>query len=354
MAIKSLASQRMSDFRRVLKHAGLDGYLTAAHLEQRYLSGIDLYDGEAVFLITPAKGYCLTKRLIASKMTPSAKFLKTEIVPYGGMLEGALAKIKTLGLKRVAFDPALIDLERGQALLKAGLCKASGLIGEMRMAKYADEVAKLRKACQIAWHSFEEVKPQIKTGMTEEDVRVLMALAMHKRGADSIPFNIVCFGENTADAHHTPSKTRKLKAEEAVLMDFGCYYEGYTSDMTRSWWHGKKEPAEYTKIWKIVDKARKAGIKTVGIGVPCKKVDATARGIISAAGYGQYYTHGTGHGVGIEIHEDPYNSQQSSAILSEGNIVTVEPGIYLPGKFGVRLEDTVAVAKSGAKILTKK
>ena len=100
--------------------------------------------------------------------------------------------------------------------------------------------------------------------------------------------------------------------------------------------------------------ARKAGIKAVGIGVPAKQVDATSRGIINAAGYGDYFTHGTGHGVGIEIHEDPYNNQTSSAILAEGNIVTVEPGIYLPGKYGVRLEDTMAVTKTGAKILTKK
>ena len=354
MAIKSLAFQRMADFRRVLKRAGLDGYLTAAHLEQRYLSGIDLYDGEAVFLITPSKGYCITKRLIASKMTPAAKFLKTEIVPYGGMLEGALAKIKKLGLKRVAFDPSLIDLERGQALLKAGLCNASGLIGEMRMAKYDDEVAKLRKACQIAWHSFEEVKPQIKTGMTEDEVRILMALAMHKRGADSIPFNIVCFGENTADAHHTPSKTRKLKAEDAVLMDFGCYYEGYTSDMTRSWWHGKKEPAEYTKIWNIVDQARQAGIKALRAGVSAGAVDAAARTVIERAGYGKEFFHTTGHGIGLQEHDRPILRAGAPDVLEENFVVTIEPGIYFDGRWGIRLEDSFLVTKNGSKKLTQK
>ncbi len=354
MAIKSLASQRMVDFRRVLKKAGLDGYLTAAHLEQRYLSGIDLYDGEAVFLITPRKAYCITKRLIASKMTPAASFLKTEIVPYGGMLEGTLEKIKKMGLKRVAFDPALIDLERGQKLLQAGLCRTSSLIGEMRMAKYADEAAKLRKACQIAWHSFEEVKPQIKTGMTEEEVRILMALAMHKRGADSIPFNIVCFGENTADAHHTPSKTRKLKPEEAVLMDFGCYYEGYTSDMTRSWWHGKKEPVGYTQIWNIVDRARQAGIKALRAGVSAGAVDAAARSVIEAAGYGKEFFHTTGHGIGLQEHDRPILRAGAPDILEENYVVTVEPGIYFDGRWGIRLEDSFLVTKNGSKKLTQK
>ena len=354
MAIKCLAFQRMAAFRSVLKRAGLDGYLTVAHLEQRYLSGIDLYDGEAVFLITPRKGYCLTKRLIASKMTPSAQFLKTEIVPYGGMLEGALAKIQKLGLKRVAFDPALIDLERGEQLLKVGLCKTSSLIGEMRMAKGADEVAKIRKACQIAWQSFEEVKPQIKTGMMEEEVRILMALAMHKRGADSIPFNIICFGENTADAHHTPSKTRKLKSEDAILMDFGCYYEGYTSDMTRSWWHGKKEPAEYTKIWNIVDKARQAGIKALRAGVSAGAVDAAARSVIEAAGYGKEFFHTTGHGIGLQEHDRPILRADGPDILEENYVVTIEPGIYFDGRWGIRLEDSFLVTKNGSKKLTQK
>ena len=354
MAIKNLASQRMADFRRVLKQAGLDGYLTVSYLEQRYLSGIDLYEGEAVFLITPRKGYCLTKRLIASKMKPSAAFLKTEVVPYGGMLDGALAKIQKLGLKHVVFDPAAIDLERGQKLLKAGLCKTASLIGEMRIAKYQDEVAKIRKACQIAWHSFEEVKPQIKTGMTEEDVRILMALAMHKRGADSIPFNIVCFGENTADAHHTPSKTRKLKAEDAVLMDFGCFYEGYTSDMTRSWWHGKKEPAEYTKIWNIVDQARKAGVKALRAGVSAGAVDAAARTVIERAGYGKEFFHTTGHGIGLQEHDRPILRAGAPDVLEENFVVTIEPGIYFDGRWGIRLEDSFLVTKNGSKKLTQK
>ena len=354
MAIKNLAAERMSDFRRVLKRAGLDGYLTTDRLEQRYLSGIDLSDGEAVFLITPRKGYCITKRLIVSKMTPAAAFLKTEAVAYGGMLQGALDKIKKLGLKRVAFDPALVDLENGQLLLQAGLCRASGLIGEMRMAKYADEVAKLRKACQIAWQSFEEVKSQIKTGMTEDVVRILMALAMHKRGADSIPFNIVCFGENTADAHHTPSKTRKLKAEEAVLMDFGCYYEGYTSDMTRSWWHGKKEPAFYTKIWNIVDQARQAGVKALRAGASADAVDAAARAVIEKAGYGKEFFHTTGHGIGLQEHDRPILRAGAPDVLEENYVVTVEPGIYFDGRWGIRLEDSFLVTKNGSKKLTQK
>ena len=351
---QNLSAKRMQIFRRVLKDAQLGGYITVSPVEQRYLSGIELSAGEAVFLITSAKAYCITKKLIVSKMAPARSFLKTEDVPFGTMLDGALDKAKKLRLKRVAFDPAQVDFHTGDALTKWGCVRAEGLIGEMRKAKDADEVAKLRKACKIAFDSFTEVKPKIKTGMTEEDVRILMAVAMHKRGADSVPFNIVCFGENTADAHHTPSKTRKLKKNEAVLMDFGCFYEGYTSDMTRSWWHGDKVPAQYTKIWNIVDKARQAGINALRAGVTAGSVDKAARDVIEAAGYGKEFFHTTGHGIGLVVHDAPILRAGSAAQIPEQAVVTVEPGIYFAGKWGIRLEDSFLVTKTGAKKLTQK
>ena len=351
---QNLSAKRMQIFRRVLKDAQLGGYITVSPVEQRYLSGIELSAGEAVFLITSAKADCITKKLIVSKMAPARSFLKTEDVPFGTMLDGALDKAKKLRLKRVAFDPAQVDFHTGDALTKWGCVRAEGLIGEMRKAKDADEVAKLRKACKIAFDSFTEVKPKIKTGMTEEDVRILMAVAMHKRGADSVPFNIVCFGENTADAHHTPSKTRKLKKNEAVLMDFGCFYEGYTSDMTRSWWHGDKVPAQYTKIWNIVDKARQAGINALRAGVTAGSVDKAARDVIEAAGYGKEFFHTTGHGIGLVVHDAPILRAGSASQIPQNAVVTVEPGIYFAGKWGIRLEDSFLVTKTGAKKLTQK
>ncbi len=352
--MQNLSAKRMQTLRRALKEARLGGYITVSPVEQRYLSGIELSEGEAVFLITPAQAYCITKKLIVSKMTSARKYLKTEDVPFGTMLAGALAKAKTLRLKHVAFDPDGVDFQTGTALTQWGCVRAEGLVGEMRKAKCADEVARLRKACKIAWEAFNEVKPQIKTGMTEEDVRVLMAVAMIKRGADSVPFNIVCFGENTADAHHMPSKTRKLKKNEAVLMDFGCFYEGYTSDMTRSWWHGDKVPAAYTTIWNIVDQARCAGIKALRAGVSAGAVDAAARDVIEKAGYGREFFHTTGHGIGLVVHDAPILRAGSPVVLPDQAVVTIEPGIYFAGKWGIRLEDSFLVTKTGAKKLTQK
>ena len=354
MTKQDLSLKRMQHFRRALKEAGWEGYITVSPVEQRYLCGIELSAGEAVFLITPQKAYCITKKLIVSKMEPARSFLKKEDVPFGTMLAGALEKVAKMGLKQVAFDPDQVDFASGEMLTKAGCARAEGLLSQMRKGKYADEVAKLRKACKIAWEAFDEVKPKIKTGMTEEEVRILMAIAMHKRGADSVPFNIVCFGENTADAHHTPSKTRKLKKGEAVLMDFGCFYEGYTSDMTRSWWHGAPAPTLYTQIWNIVDKARRAGVKVLRAGITAGAVDKAAREVIEAAGYGKEFFHTTGHGIGLIVHDAPILRSGSAAVLPENAVVTVEPGIYFAGKWGIRLEDSFLVTKTGSKKLTQK
>ncbi len=351
--IKSLASERMRTLRRTLQQAGLGGYITVSRLEQRYLSGVDLSDGEAVFLITPKQAYCITKKLIVAKMAPAAEFMKVIDVPFGGMVEGALALIKQKKLTRVAFDPAQVGFETGELFLQHKLVRTVSLVGQMRRQKYADELARLKKACQIAAAAFDEVKPQIKTGMSEEDVRILIALAMIKRGAEEIPFNIVCFGENTADAHHTPSKTRKLKKNEAVLMDFGCFYEGYTSDMTRSWWHGDKQPALYTKIWNIVNNAHAASVKILRAGVLAGDIDKAARTVIEQAGYGKEFFHTTGHGIGLQEHDLPILRAGSPDVIEENFVVTVEPGIYFDGLWGIRLEDSYLVTPTGCKKLTK-
>lgn len=352
MPVKDLAQKRMSDLRRVLKDAQLGGYLTVNALEMRYLCGVDLSEGEAVFLVTPSKAYCFTRTMIAPKMAPAASFMKIVDVD-GGMVDGALAFIQDKKIKTVGFAPAKVNFVLGQQLTQAGLVSAGGLVDEMRMVKYEDEIARLKKSCQIASDAFKKVKPLIKTGMTEHAVACLIASQMIAGGADAIPFNIVCFGENTADAHHTPSKTRKLKNNEAVLMDFGCLYEGYSSDMTRSWWHGENEPEEYRAVWALVHQAYRAGAKSLRAGLACKDADAAARRLIEAAGYGKQFFHSLGHGVGLETHDSPLLGPRSVAVLEDGMPVTVEPGIYFAGKWGVRWEDTFLVTADGSQKLTK-
>lgn len=349
-------TQNMPDkinvLRKMLQKNKLDGFIVTNNLDQFYLTGFFFYPNEAVLLIYKKGVTCYTRELYLQTVKKHAPYMN--VIADENRIVSAVALARRLGLSRPGFDAAKETYTAGSLLRASGFVESASLINTLRETKDAAELKILRESNRIAYLTYEYIKPKVKTGMTELEVAAEMERFMRAHGATTVSFyTIVAFGENTANPHHETSE-RKLQAEDAVLMDFGCIYKGYCSDMTRSWWHGKKEPAEYAKIWKITDKARKMGIKAVQIGVPTKKVDATSRGIISAAGYGPYFTHGTGHGVGIEIHEDPYNNQQSGAVLAEGNVVTVEPGIYLTGKYGVRLEDTVAVTKTGAKILTKK
>ena len=345
--------QRVKDFQQLLRQAGLDGYICVGSLELRYFTGIyDLDNEEAVLLITPRKVYAVTKQMMVPKLQ-TATHLTIKNLP-GDMLGAALELAVKQKLTRLAFNPAAADFVRGEKMSQAGLSRLEGGVEELRKIKYADEIKSISAACQIAARAFEEVKPQIKTGMTEKQVAQLIALAMIKRGADSIPFNIVCFGENCADCHHMPSASRKLKKNEAVLMDFGCFYRGYCSDMTRSWWHGDKEPAEYTKIWHLVQMAKEASAGLLRAGLPISQVDKAAREVIEDGGYGKYFIHTTGHAIGLEVHEAPIERPAAAGELEENNVVTVEPGIYLPGKYGVRWEDSYLVTQKGSKNLTGK
>ncbi len=344
---------KFSAIRAFLRKNGLGGLLVTDFVDQFYLANFFFYKDEAIFLITPKKAYALTRGLYEVSFGKAAPFMQV-IGDDGNRVQSMIKLVKKLGLKKVGFDVAKEGYASGKQFAKNGFIEVDSLITSLRATKDAQELKYLRAANRLAYLTYEYIKPRIKTGMTEGEVAAEMEFFMRKHGAKCTSFfTIVAFGENTADPHYETG-VRKLKKEDAVLLDFGCVINGYCSDMTRSWWHGTKAPAEYTKIWKIVDDARKQGIKAAQIGTACQAVDATCRTLISNEGYGKFFTHGTGHGVGIEIHENPYNNQTSSYVLKEGNIVTVEPGIYLPGKFGVRLEDTVAITKTGAKILTKK
>ena len=353
MAIDQAIQARLKAVRNALRKQQADSWVLTYNLDQFYLTGFFFYPGEAVLVIHPKGVACITRTLYVEPLKKFAPYL--EIIGCDiDRLGTALSYVKKNKLRRVGFDAAKELYLPGKRMLQAGLKELPSLISGLRETKAADELKKMRAANRIAYLAYEYVKPRIKTGMTEGEVASMLEQFMRSQGASNVSFpTIVAFGENAANPHHETS-TRKLKKEDAVLMDFGCIYAGYCSDITRCWWHGRREPEEYTRIWKIVDKARRTGIQTARVGTATREVDAQARGVIERAGYGAYFTHRTGHGVGIDIHEEPYNSADSQAILREGNVVTVEPGIYLPGKFGVRLEDTIAVMKTGANILTKK
>ncbi len=353
MALQQRVLEKLSVLQNLMASNGLDGLVVTNNIDQFYLLGFYFYPSETVLLLHAAGLACFTRQLYVEPLQQKFPFMHT----FGHDKQAAAAMVSEaarLGLKRVGFDAEKESYMSGSLFKAAGFVETESFISRLRQVKDEHEIALLRESNRMAYETYEYIKPLVKTGVTEFEVAAEIEKFMRVKGASATSFlTIVGFGENTANPHHETSH-RVLKDNEAVLMDFGCIYRGYCSDITRSWWHGDQEPAEYTKIWHIVDKARQSGIAAARAGVAAQKVDATARAVITDAGYGPCFTHRLGHGVGLEIHEEPCNDQTTQAVLKKGNVVTVEPGIYLPEKFGVRLEDTTVVTETGADILTRK
>jgi len=223
---------------------------------------------------------------------------------------------------------------------------------EIRLCKSPEEIDCIRKAQGIAEQAFDYILGMIKPGMTEREIALELDYAMLRGGARALSFETIAVaGENGSKPHGVPGE-RKLQAGDLLTLDFGAVVDGWHSDMTRTVAVG--EPGEERrKIYGIVLEAQRSALAMLGPGAACKDIDKAARDVIEAAGYGEHFRHGTGHGVGLEIHEAPTLSRRSKDVLEPGMVVTVEPGIYLPGNCGVRIEDMALITETGYENLTK-
>ena len=265
---------------------------------------------------------------------------------------------QALGLdgKRIGVEPRQLRLlEYGylkKAAPKADYPDGSSVLAGLRLRKEQAEVEAMRKAVEIAQSALEATIPSIKVGMTEKELSSELVAQLLKHGSEpEMPFSpIVSGGPNSANPHASPSE-RKLQAGDLLVIDWGAAYGGYISDLTRTFAVGEVDD-EYQKIHKIVQEANAAGRAAAKPGVPCANVDIAARDVIEKSGYGKYFTHRTGHGIGMEGHEEPYMRGDNMQILEPGMAFTVEPGIYLPGRNGVRIEDNVVITDTGADVLS--
>jgi len=297
-----------------------------------------------VLLAVPRSGevFCLVPRLEAEALGAECPWLDLEIWDEH---EDPIARLA----RRIELEkkPALLLGEGYRtgtllALAARTSCRpAAPVIAPLRASKDADELAHLAAAGRHADRVVSETAAYVRPGMTEAQVARFIFERFDALG-DTDAWAIVAGGPNSAMPHHMTS-SRPLAEGEVVLLDLGAYTEGYGSDITRTFWLGSAPSDEFQRVYTAVNEARAAGIAAVSAGVPAQSVDVAARGVIERAGYGSCFVHRTGHGVGLEIHEPPYLVAGNEAPLAAGMVHSVEPGIYLPGRFGVRLEDLVVV-----------
>lgn len=271
-----------------------------------------------------------------------------------GHLELAAAYLQANGLKRVGFESGSVSvdmLQRFQKALPCQLVPAQALIGGLRSAKDGEELAAMEQAQRITDEAFQAILGFIRPGMTEREIAARLVYELLRRGGERVSFDpIVAAGPNGAIPHAVPGDT-VVEQGMFVTMDFGCVYEGYCSDMTRTVSVGQPTP-EMERVYQTVLEAQRAGIAAARAGITGREIDGAARAVIAQAGYGEAFTHSFGHSLGLEIHESPNASPGSKEPLPVGAVLSAEPGIYLAGRFGVRVEDVIVLTQGGCRDLT--
>ncbi|GAB1472312.1 aminopeptidase P family protein [Chloroflexota bacterium] len=358
-----MTQARLEKFTASLLTSDLDAVILNPGPTLKYLTGLDfhLMERPVVLFVAPGKDPLL--------VLPELELPKVDLFPYKvqGVAYGenplewddAFRKAaQALGLdgKRIGVEPRSLRLLEFRHV-KAGAPEADfpdacDVLADLRLRKDSAEVDAMRKAVKIAQNALEATLPQIKIEMTEKTIAAELVTQLLKHGSEfEIPFApIVSSGPNSANPHASPSD-RKLQAGDLLVVDWGAAYEGYISDLTRTFAVGEVD-AELQKIHKIVQDANAAGRAAAKPGVSCADVDKATRDVIENAGYGKYFTHRTGHGIGMEGHEAPYIRGDNMQLLEPGMAFTVEPGIYLTGRNGVRIEDNMMVTEDGAECLS--
>lgn len=336
-----------------LKNKKLDGLFVSFTPNISYLTAIRSRDS---FLLLSSKKniYFTDSRYIAE----AKKYLKhCEIRKIEGAIFRAIFEsCSALKLKRVGFEEKHLSFIGHEKLSKEfkgsiDLVPTKGIIEDLRMIKSADEIKKIKKATEITILAFNYLRDLIVPGKTELEIAGELERFIRLKGANSSAFDIiVASGPNSSFPHHLSSQ-RKIKNHEPVLIDLGVDYLGYKSDLTRVFFLGKISTL-IKEVYAIVKEAQAKAIKRIKAGVAAKTIDSQARNFIAEKGFAQAFSHSLGHGVGLDIHEAPGISPKSEDILKQGMVFTVEPGIYLPGKFGIRIEDMVVVTRKGTDLIS--
>lgn len=344
----------MNHFERIIDNLGeLDGVLLTSEANGFYATG---FAGEGMALVTRNGCWYITDSRYTEAAEKSISGAAIEEInrerPFSVCINEALEKS---GVKILGFEDAAMTVAEHTAFapkLKAELKGASELLLRLRSQKDGEEIVALIAAQRIAERALEQILTEIRPGVTEKEIAARLQYLMLSYGAEKMSFDpIVASGVNGSMPHAVPT-AKKIAAGEFVTMDFGCIYHGYCSDMTRTVCVGQPTE-EMREVYDIVLRAQLAGIKAAKAGVTGKEIDGAARKVIEDAGYGAYFGHSFGHGVGVEIHESPNASPGNEKPMPVGAVISAEPGIYLPGKFGVRIEDVLILGENGCVDITE-
>ena len=348
---KEIKKKRIRAIRRELNNRNIDCLIVTKPANVTYTTGFLGDDSWAA--ITRGKVYLLTD----SRYTEQARGECPDciIVERTGLMPEAVGKLvkKLKSVQAVTVEKSL-SLAAFGALkkhVKARIKSVADVIETIRSSKDGTEIKTIEAAASISTQVLEKSLGYIKPGVTESELAGMLDFQIRKLGATNSFETIVAFGPNASRPHHQPGK-KKLKQKDTVLIDFGAKYKGYCSDITRCFVIGRPT-AFYTKVYDVVEQAQAAAIKMIKAGIKMNDVDAAAREVIDNSDL-PVYGHGTGHGLGLEIHESPFLKVGAKGMLRAGQVITIEPGIYIPGKLGVRIEDDVLVTEGGCRILTRK
>jgi Xaa-Pro aminopeptidase len=344
--------ERLEKLRNILANRSVDGLLVTSAVNRRYLSGFTGSSG--YLLITRDEAVLLSDfryKTQAPSQAPEFVFVEHGLIPEESIRDKAAA----LGIRTLAYEDHDLTVagfrKLADKLADFDLVPAGKLVETIRMVKDDGELAVMKEACAIADRAFEHMLNALKPGMTEKEAALELEFFMRREGASGTSFDtIIASGERSALPHGKASD-RVMGPGEFVTLDFGAYFEGYCSDITRTVVLGPATD-RHKEIYDIVLEAQLATLDGIRSGMTGREADRIARDIITKYGYGDLFGHGTGHGVGLEIHEEPRLSKGGDIVLEPGMTVTVEPGIYIPGFGGVRIEDDIVVTENGVQLLT--
>ena len=346
---------QIARIREELIKRGLDALLITDEKNQRYAAGFPFTDGAV--LVTRERAYLITdSRYIEAAEKAADENVCVQL--FDGqhpLMSRLLAALKENGVRRLAAEEQKLSHGAWVAYEKRlglELLPSQDILGTLRASKSEEEIACMIRAQRISEAALAETLPLIKPGMTEKAVAAELVYRMLRHGSEGNSFDpIVVTGEKTSMPHGVPGD-KVIREGDFVTMDFGSLSGGYCSDMTRTVAVGSATE-EMKNVYAIVLKAQLAGIAAARAGIPGKVIDGAARKVIEDAGYGPYFGHGFGHSLGLDIHEAPNANPRGEALMAENDVCSAEPGIYLPGRFGVRIEDVMVLRADGTEVITK-